>query len=1131
MANGKVIPLQTPYDEQAPDTVTTFDVSNLWQFLNQQRYNPDDLVSRRGLKIYSEMLKDEQVKAVTEFKLSAILARGWDFKFGQTKLSEKEQQRRIDVFNAVVAKMRGSFTDAIDGVSSGREMGFSITEKVYGTIDVAGTAFVGINMMLTRDPTSFEFFTDEYGIVNRIVQKGTNLREVNIDLDRIIHYVHKPKWDLVYGRSDLRAAHRSWYAKDQLVKLWLIHLEKFGGGIPVASRAADSNLKSGTPDFETLKETLKNFKGMASVILPPGVTMEVHFPTTTDQFEKALVYFDLAIAKALLVPNLLGLSHTGQTGSYSQSQTQFEAFFWTLNADSARLEECLNEQLFRDLGDQNWGDSEYPRFCFKPASMEHIKWVLTTWKELLGAKAVIPTEQDERYLRSLLEMPERDEDSEPLVNPIEEQHRKEDMAIQQKQMEATAEARAKQSATQLDRIEKALATFTAPASRTTPSPTCSPTSSGETSGAVPHEPLNGVPRHVFNRATLRVNFSVIEQRTDSYAAASVNQLAAQIARAVKRALGDDANVAQLLDEDPSDIAAFDINDGDRGKLKRTCKDLLDQSWKLGSSMAINEVERAKGERFVSRSIKFKSLLDDAVAYFETQSFRMAGDTSDAVKKIIQQELQNGVKFGRPVAEVRTSIWDRLVERGLTLREAVRGVETDEAVNAALDALWLDSVDSVAPYLNTLVRTNTFEALNEARYAEFTSPDLGEFVVALRYAAVLDSSTTEICRHLDGAVWRANSPNWDKYRPPNHFNSVVEGTLVKTERGQIPIESMIAGDMVLTHRGRYRPVYAVMRKKADKPRSLAIKVATGRILCVTDEHPVLTTTGWKRADQLKVGDVLFESIEQPLGLQDVPVSDPKNFPSLFDQELVSYEIMSDTASTLMSLSVKFKQDFAINESEVGYVPADDVLETVLDSNGVERRDHRPLVSGRLVPHGQGLAIDDGALVGMPRVALTHTQGGVGPLLAKGPVLDAASLGNGFRRAIGDRCGLFFGADRDSMSLTPRGQQCLSDAKLPLDRPQGHSLPEMLFSDELLDGGFIPEVHQRSPVWRGAAIISIADDICTDYVWNIAVLDDESYVADGLIVHNCRSVVVPITAIDGWDEQESLQPTVEPAEGFK
>ena len=119
----------------------------------------------------------------------------------------------------------------------------------------------------------------------------------------------------------------------------------------------------------------------------------------------------------------------------------------------------------------------------------------------------------------------------------------------------------------------------------------------------------------------------------------------------------------------------------------------------------------------------------------------------------------------------------------------------------------------------------------------------------------------------------------------------------------------------------------------------------------------------------------------------------------------------------------------------------------------------------------------------------------------------------------------------MSLTPRGQQCLSDAKLPLDRPQGHSLPEMLFSDELLDGGFIPEVHQRSPVWRGAAIISIADDICTDYVWNIAVLDDESYVADGLIVHNCRSVVVPITAIDGWDEQESLQPTVEPAEGFK
>jgi SPP1 gp7 family putative phage head morphogenesis protein len=60
-------------------------------------------------------------------------------------------------------------------------------------------------------------------------------------------------------------------------------------------------------------------------------------------------------------------------------------------------------------------------------------------------------------------------------------------------------------------------------------------------------------------------------------------------------------------------------------------------------------------------------------------------------------------------------------------------------------------------------------LNEARYAEFTDPELAGFVVGLRYAAVLDSSTTEVCTELDGAEFRVDSEVWDTYRPPNHFN--------------------------------------------------------------------------------------------------------------------------------------------------------------------------------------------------------------------------------------------------------------------------------------------------------------------------------------------------------------------------
>ena len=186
-------------------------------------------------------------------------------------------------------------------------------------------------------------------------------------------------------------------------------------------RSIDENAPAyGTPEYGALQSAMREFKSFTNIILPRGVEIEVIFPTTTDQYEKALQYHDLAIAKSQLVPNLLGLSQAGQTGSFAQSDTQLKAFFWTTGADGARISECLNEQLFRDLGDQNWGDGDYPQFCFKPASTEHIKWMVETWNSMVGAKVVIPTEEDERVLRQMLEMPERDEESTLLVDQMAE---------------------------------------------------------------------------------------------------------------------------------------------------------------------------------------------------------------------------------------------------------------------------------------------------------------------------------------------------------------------------------------------------------------------------------------------------------------------------------------------------------------------------------------------------------------------------------------------------------------------------------------------------------------------------------------------------------------------------------------
>lgn len=785
---GKTQPVETTYPQQRENVVTTYEANGLWSSLiGGEKYNPDDLVAQKGLGIYAKMLNDEQVKSVTEFKLNAILGRGWHFKFDQTKLAPDEQKKRIKVFEAITKKIRGSFLDAVEGIASGREFGFSVSEKIYGQISYDDATFTGLNTILTRDPASFRFFPDEYGTLKKIKQTVAGKADVDVDPKKVVHYVHKPKWDTVYGRSELRAAYRAWYLKDMTLKLWALHLERFGSGIPVATRVAGENGAAfGTPEFDSLKAVMSNFKAHTGIILPPGFTAEVLFPTSTDQFEKALQYHDLAIAKSQLVPNLLGLSHTGQTGAYSQSQTQFEAFFWTTSTDGNRISECLNEQVFRDLGDQNWGDGDYPYFCFKPFTLDNAIKLLTAFKDMVGAGMAQVTEDDERFLRELLEMPERDPDAKPLVDPMAERqqtHSEEqaqignDLAQQALDQKAKQAANADKYAASHQPVTNVTVHNPAPVhAGTQPHHVVSPATGG--AAVVPHGKLRSANLAQFTRAAQRVAFSVIEKRTDDYAQASVGTLAGLVAKATRRALGDDDNMRALTDEDPSDVAALDLNSADRGKLKGAYRDVLTQSWTLGSNLAANELDRARGQatELTLRRMQFVSLRDNATAYFETQSFRMAGDTSDAVRKIIQQELQNGIKFGRAIPEIRTAIWERLLSKGLTTMAAVRGTETSEDVLAALADLGLDDVSDVAAYLNTLVRTNSFEALNEARFAEFTDPAVADFVQAMEYAAVLDSSTSEICASLGtggtnggGVVLRTESSEWDRIRPPNHAN--------------------------------------------------------------------------------------------------------------------------------------------------------------------------------------------------------------------------------------------------------------------------------------------------------------------------------------------------------------------------
>jgi Fe-S cluster assembly protein SufB len=106
---------------------------------------------------------------------------------------------------------------------------------------------------------------------------------------------------------------------------------------------------------------------------------------------------------------------------------------------------------------------------------------------------------------------------------------------------------------------------------------------------------------------------------------------------------------------------------------------------------------------------------------------------------------------------------------------------------------------------------------------------------------------------------------------------LEGARVRTRNGEKPIEEIRVGDEVMTHQGRYRRVYHTqVRPYHGKIYNIRFYGDSGRELKVTADHPLLIVRrekqsmrnksfelSWARADSVKEGDYLVVPVPQPV----------------------------------------------------------------------------------------------------------------------------------------------------------------------------------------------------------------------------------------------------------------------------
>lgn len=375
--------------------------SNLYTSKDFPAYNPDSIIGTKGPQIYARMMLDDQVKSLLRFKQFAIVGRDWYFEnTAEEGTPEYERNEEIsDFFHRMIEDLTGEFSSKLVGILSALENGFSISEKIYTALD---GKWIISNIKL-RPFETFTFNIDPYGNIQSIEQNGNDEK---IPIDKIIHFVYQPDFDECYGQSDLRAAYRAYWSKDVIIKFQNIHLERHASGFPYIITKS----KPGDSLMAKLKNMLRNLSTRNAMILPGQYIekFENFNPARTDAYEKAVSQYDKAIAKALLVPNLLGLSEQGATGSYSQSQTQFDIFTMVIEYIGRTLEDTLNEQMFRQVVDWNFGPGSFPRFKLNFESPTKKTELAKAWAELLSKGAITKTDADEAWLRVMMGAPDVD---------------------------------------------------------------------------------------------------------------------------------------------------------------------------------------------------------------------------------------------------------------------------------------------------------------------------------------------------------------------------------------------------------------------------------------------------------------------------------------------------------------------------------------------------------------------------------------------------------------------------------------------------------------------------------------------------------------------------------------------------
>ncbi|MGC8668561.1 MAG: phage portal protein family protein [Chthonomonadales bacterium] len=375
-------------------------------------YNPDELLTRRGIDLYDRMMTDAQVRASINTKRYALLARPWQIFPAVRRRHDRDFRAAMQARDFVEDVLRGlrgpegspqDFRRVLFQMMSAFYRGFSVAEMVWRLEDAGPWAGKYVLAAIKfKNPKQIGFDVDEFLNVRAVTSFTPEYGLVTVPRGKCLIYVYNARDELPYGESDLRAVYKHWYSKNRIMEFWNLRLQRFG--IPFAyANAPNPSDANGA----RILEILRGLQQEASAVFPQSVRPQLIEARSTgdDAFLSALEWHNQQIAIGILLQTLTS-GEGRRTGSMALGRVHFDILLFALECMKQDIEAAVNAQIIRPLIDANFSHQLYPQLSLGNLDEKDLLRVAQAMNVLLTHKVV---DAREPILRELFNLPPLEE--------------------------------------------------------------------------------------------------------------------------------------------------------------------------------------------------------------------------------------------------------------------------------------------------------------------------------------------------------------------------------------------------------------------------------------------------------------------------------------------------------------------------------------------------------------------------------------------------------------------------------------------------------------------------------------------------------------------------------------------------